>query len=136
MSSVAAQAVTHFRSYLSEEDTIRVLRAYQRPIATNIHAQMHEPGHYWEKVEGYQVEIRAGFTPLRTGAFSTTAGEGIVDYRVAPTDKTKIQQILYGGFGKYLHRTQRFQANNERKLAVILERDAERWFKPLGKHDP
>ena len=80
---------------------------------------MQEPGHYWEKVDDYHVEIRAGFTPLRSGAYSTTAGEPIVDFRIAPTDRTKIQQILYGGFAKCLHRTQRFQANNERQLAVI-----------------
>lgn len=128
---LAGQAVNHFRKYLSEEDTVRVLRAYQRPIATNIHAQMHEPGHYWEKIEGYHAEVRAGFTPLKTGAFSTTAGEAVVDFRVEPQDKSKIQQILYGGFTKCLHRTQRFQANTERKLSVILDRDSERWFKPL-----
>ena len=128
---LASQAVAHFRGYLSEEDTERVLRAYQRPIAVNIHAQMQEPGHYWEKVDDYHVEIRAGFTPLRSGAYSTTAGEPIVNFRIAPTDRTKIQQILYGGFAKCLHRTQRFQANNERQLAVILDRDSDRWLKPL-----
>lgn len=128
---LAGQAVAHFRGYLSEDDTERVLRAYQRPIAVNIHAQMQEPGHYWEKVDDYHVEIRAGFTPLRSGAYSTTAGEPTVDFRVAPTDRTKIQQILYGGFAKCLHRTQRFQANNERQLAVILDRDSDRWLKPL-----
>lgn len=92
---------------------------------------MQEPGHYWEKVDDYHVEIRARFTPLRTGAYSTTAGEPIVDFRIAPTDRTKIQQILYGGFARCLHRTQRFQANNERQLAVILDRDSDRWLKPL-----
>lgn len=128
---LAGQVVAHFRAYLSEADTVRVLRAYQRPIAVNIHAQMHEPGHYWEKVEGYHAEVRAGYTPLKTGAFSTTANEPVVDFRIEPKDKTKIQQILYGGFRNCLHRTQRFQANNERKLAVILDRDSQRWFKPL-----
>jgi len=128
---LAGQAVTHFRSYLSEDETERVLKAYQKPIATNIHAQMQEPGHYWEKVDDYHVEIRSGFTPIRTGAYSTTAGEPVVDFRVSPTDRTKIQQILFGGFARCLHRTQRFQANNERQLAVILDRDSERWLKPL-----
>ena len=41
---------------------------------------------YWEKVDDYHVEIRAGFTPLRSGAYSTTAGEPIVDFRIAPTE--------------------------------------------------
>jgi type III restriction enzyme len=128
---LANQAVKHFLTYLSEDDTVRVLRAYQRPIAVNLHAQMHEPGHYWEKVEGYHHEVRAGFTPLKQGAYSASADESVTDFKVAPRDKTKIQQVVYGGFARCLYRTQRFQANNERLLAIILDRDSERWFKPL-----
>ena len=31
-----------------------------------IHAQMHEPGHYWERAEGgYEVKVSHGFTALR-----------------------------------------------------------------------
>ncbi|MFH0879863.1 MAG: DEAD/DEAH box helicase family protein, partial [Lentisphaerota bacterium] len=43
---LAAQTVQHFKSYLSEEDTRKVLRCYQRDIARFIHAQMQT--HYWE----------------------------------------------------------------------------------------
>ncbi len=130
---LATQAVNHFRSYLkSDDDLVRVLKAYQRPIAINIHAQMHEPGHYWEKVEGYHAEVRAGFTPLlKQSAFSVDADRPIEDFRQEPADKSRIQRVLYGGFKNCLYRTQRFQANNERKLAIILDRDAVRWFKPL-----
>jgi len=129
---LAGQAITHFRGYLkSEDELVRVLRAYQRAIAANIHAQMHEPGHYWEKVEGYHVEIRAGFTELKQGAFSVNGTKPLEDFRREPADKRRIQQFVYGGFQKCLYRTQRFQADNERKLAIILDRDSERWFKPL-----
>ncbi len=98
----AGQAVRHFRGYLSEEDTRRVLQAYQKAIAVNIHAQMHEPGHYWEKTEGYKTVIRSGFTPLKAGAYA-----------------------------RCLYRTQRFQSDTERRLAIIVDRDSLRWFKPL-----
>ena len=128
---LAGQAVRHFKSYLSEDDTRKVLQAYQRPLAINIHAQMHEPGHYWEKVEGYEVEIRAGFTSLKEGAYSVTAGRPTEDFRMPPADKSKIQQVMYGGFVRCLYRSQRFQADSERKLGVILDRDSARWFKPL-----
>ncbi len=129
---LAGQAVTHFRGYLkSDDEVVRVLRAYQRAIAANIHAQMHEPGHYWEKVEGYHVEIRSGFTELKQGAFSVDANKPLEDFRREPADKRRIQQLVYGGFQRCLYRTQRFQADNERKLAVILDCDAERWLKPI-----
>ncbi len=127
----AGQTVRHFRGYLSEEDTRRVLQAYQKAIAVNIHAQMHEPGHYWEKTEGYETVTRAGFTPLKAGAYSASAVDTVLDFRGEPRDKTKIAQLLYGGYARCLYRTQRFQSDTERRLAIIVDRDSLRWFKPL-----
>ena len=60
---LAAQTVQHFQSYLSEDDTRKVLRCYQRDIARFIHAQMQ--AHYWEDVAGYEVKISKGYTELR-----------------------------------------------------------------------
>ena len=37
---------------------------------------------------------------------------------------------LFGGFKKCLYPVQKFQSDAERKLSVILEREASRWFKP------
>lgn len=53
-----------------------------------------------------------------------------MDYRSEPADKTKIGQMLYGGFSKCLYRIQKFGSDTERRFAMILERDADRWFKP------
>jgi len=128
---LAGQAVRHFRGYLSEEDTRRVLQSYQKAIAVNIHAQMHEPGHYWEDVEGYKTVISAGFTPLKAGAYSASVVDTVLDLRSEPRDKTKIAQLLYGGCARCLYRTQRFQSDTERRLAIIVDRDSLRWFKPL-----
>jgi len=36
----------------------------------------------------------------------------------------------FGGFQRCLYRVQKFQSDAERKLSVILEREATRWFKP------
>ena len=128
---LAGQVVAHLRSYLSEEETGRALQFHQRALCALIHAQMHEPGHYWEKVEGgYEVKVYQGFTPLRRGVF--TASGPASDYRTEPADKTKIGQMLFGGFAKCLYRVQKFQSDTERRFAVILERDAVRWFKPAS----
>ncbi len=70
---LAAQTVSHFQSYLSEEDTRKVLRCYQRDIARFIHAQMQE--HYWEEAVGYEVKISKGFTELKPSTYSAVAGE-------------------------------------------------------------
>jgi type III restriction enzyme len=39
-------------------------------------------------------------------------------------------KYLFGGFERCLYPVQKFDSDAERKLAVILERDALRWFKP------
>jgi type III restriction enzyme len=125
---LASQAVQHFQTYLSEDDTRKVLRCYQRNIAQFIHAQMQ--GHYWEDVVGYEVKISKGFTELKQSAYTYSVQEPPADYRVAPADKSNMAKYLFGGFARCLYPVQKFDSDSERKLAVILERDAEKWFKP------
>jgi type III restriction enzyme len=125
---LAAQAVQHFRGYLSEEDTRKVLRCYQRDIARFIHAQMQE--HYWEDVAGYEVKISKGYTELKQSAYTCSAREPAANYRVEPADKSNMAKYLFGGFQRCLYPVQKFDSDSERKLAVILERDALKWFKP------
>jgi type III restriction enzyme len=125
---LAGQTVAHFRTYLSEDDTRKVLRCYQRDIAKFIHTQMQ--AHYWEEAEGVDVKISKGFTDLKPSAYSATAGEPPVDFRAPPSDKSNMAKYLFGGFAKCLYAVQKFQSDSERKLAVILEREATKWFKP------
>jgi type III restriction enzyme len=39
-------------------------------------------------------------------------------------------KYLFGGFSRCLYDVQKFQSDAERKLAIILEREAIKWFKP------
>ena len=39
-------------------------------------------------------------------------------------------KYVFGGFQRCLYPVQKFHSDAERKLAVILDRDAEKWFKP------
>ncbi|MGH8551708.1 MAG: hypothetical protein ACRERS_00260 [Methylococcales bacterium] len=125
---LAAQTVRHFRAYLSTEDTGKVLRCYQRDIARFIHAQMQE--HYREDVVGYEAKISKGFTELKPSAYTGSAREAPADYRVEPADKSNMAKYLFGNFERCLYAVQKFDSDSERRLAVILERDAIRWFKP------
>ena len=125
---LATQTVRHLQSYLSEDETRKVLRCYQRDIARFIHAQMQE--HYWEDVAGYDVKISKGFTELKPSAYTYSVQEPPADYRVSPSDKSNMAKYLFGGFSRCLYPVQKFDSDAERKLAVILERDAIKWFKP------
>lgn len=52
------------------------------------------------------------------------------DYRVSPADKSNMAKYVFGGFKCCLYPVQKFDSEAERVLAVILDRDAEKWFKP------
>ena len=125
---LAAQVVAHLKSYLSEEDTRKVLRCYQRPIAQFVHAQM--DAHYWEAAAGYEVVVSKGFTELKASAYTASAAEPVLDFRQSPADKSNMAKYLFGGFARCLYPVQKFHSDSERRLAVILEREALKWFRP------
>ncbi|HTU48390.1 MAG TPA: DEAD/DEAH box helicase family protein [Bryobacteraceae bacterium] len=126
---LASRTVKHFLTYLSEDETRKVLRFNQRDIARFIHAQMQE--HYWEEAAGYEVKVTKGFTELRRSAYTAGEKDTVLDYRVSPEDKSNMAKYLFGGFKYCLFDTpQKFQSDSERRLAVILEREKLKWFRP------
>jgi type III restriction enzyme len=125
---LAGQMVKHLLSYLSEEEARNVLIYHQRQLVEFIHVQMQ--ANYWEKATGYDVVVRKGFTELRPSAFTAATAESIHDFRQTVQDRVRIAQMLVGGFQHCLYSIQKFQSDSERKLAIILDREALKWFKP------
>lgn len=126
---LATQTVAHFKTYLKENELPKVLWRHQKEIASFIHAQMQD--HYWEDEDvEYEVVISKGFTDLKSSAYTTSATEDPLDFRVSPKDKSNMSKYLFGGFKKCLYPSQKFDSEGERILAVILEREAQKWFKP------
>lgn len=125
---LAGQVVGHLKSYLNEEHVGRILRVYQREIARLVHAQM-QP-HYSEEAVEYEVRISKGFSELKDKSYAQPEGEAMLDYRHSPSDKSNMARYLFTGFSRSLYPHEKFQSDSERKLSVILEREAERWFKP------
>lgn len=128
---LAGQVVRHFQSYLPEDEVAKVLRVHQREIAHHVYAQMQVPEHYREEVAGYEPVVSRGFTELRPSAFTAAAADGVRDFRVAPPDIGRIGSYLFGGFERSLYALAKFHSDTERQLAVLLDRDAERWFRPV-----
>lgn len=127
--ALAEQVVKHLMGYLkTEQETRKVLSCHQREIARYVHAQMQ--AHYWEKATGYEVKVSKGFSELKPSAYTASAAEPVLDYRQPPADKSNMSKYLFGGFARCLYPVQKFQADQERKLSIILEREASRWFKP------
>jgi type III restriction enzyme len=125
---LAGQMVKHFLSYLSEADTRNVLMYHQQQLVAFIHTQMQ--AHYWEKATGYDVIVSKGFTELKSSAFTAVATDTIHDVRQTVQERARIAQMVFGGFQRCLFGTQKFQSDSERKLAIILDRDTLKWFKP------
>ena len=125
---LAGQVVEHFRSYLSENDTRKVLQVYQRQIADFIHVQMQ--AHYWEQAVDYEVKISKGFSELKPSAYTAAANEQPLNFLISPSDKSNMAKYLFGGFKRCLYPVQKFQSDPERRLAVILDRESEKWFRP------
>lgn len=128
--NLAGQVIAHLKTHLTDEQLPKVLRypPKQKEIARFVHAQMLE--HYWEEAVGYDVVVSSGFSPLKESAYSTLAGQSPLDFKVSPADKTNMAKYLFGGFSKCLYPVQKFQSDPERIVAVILDREAQKWFRP------
>jgi type III restriction enzyme len=126
---LSAQAVAHFKTYLGTDDELHnVFGNYGKNIAENIHLQMAQ--HYFEDISESEVLVSQGFTPLKPCAF--TAEGDVLPLNQAPEEKSKIAQYVYAGFAKCAYPAQKFHSDTERILASILERDAQRWFRPVA----
>jgi type III restriction enzyme len=128
---LAGQLVKHLRSYLNAEDDVRnVLIYHQKQLAAFVHAQMQ--AHQWEKATGYDVVVSKGFTDLKPSAYTAKEGEPVHDFRQTVEDRGRIAQMLFGGFQRGLYSIQKFDSDTERRLAVILDRDSQKWFRPAS----
>ena len=129
---LSGQMVNHLKSYLTEEEKVEnVLLYYQKKLAGLIHSQMQQ--HQWESSVEYEVVVKKGFTPLKQSAYTALSGPPQY-FRQTVEDKSKIGQIVFGGFARCLYPLQKFQSDTERKFAVILEKESDpsilKWFKP------
>jgi len=87
--------------------------------------------HFWEKAPGYEVHVSRGFTSLKPCNYTASAKNPVHSYRETVEDKPRIKQMLFGGFSRGLYPLQKFDSDSERRFAVLLERHAEKWFRPV-----
>ncbi len=125
---LAGQMVRHLQSYLTPDQVLSVLDRERRLIAREIHAQM--MANFWVDATDYEVLVSRGFTELKPCNYTVVAGQTAHHYRETVTELSKIKQMLFGGFSRCLYPLQKFDSDTERRFAVILERDALKWFKP------
>jgi type III restriction enzyme len=130
---LSQQMVQRLRDYLADEDKVEsVLLVHGKDMARFIFEQMKQ--HYWETPTDYRASVEKGFQLLRPQAFNVPSDREILDFRkpVVPAGDTK--KHVFGGFKRCCYPYQRFQSNEEREFAVIIESvneaDVIRWMKP------
>jgi type III restriction enzyme len=74
--------------------------------------------------------ISKGFAELKASAYVSSTNEPPLKFRQSPADKSNMAKYLFGGFRRCLYPVQKFQSEAERVLAVILDREVEKWFRP------
>ena len=93
--------------------------------------------HYWETPTTYKARVTRGFTRLKPTPYSNETGREIRDYKQAVTPLADTRRYLFAGFGKCCYRFQRFQSDDERRFAVLIdgrhEPSVKHWIKPAPK---
>lgn len=126
---LAKQVVEHLRGYLTADEAGNVLRCYQREIATLVHTQMQS--HAQDGVLEFEVRVSGGFSELKAPAFTADRDAPVLPLSQSPPDGSRIGRHVYGGFERCCYDLQKFDSEPERRLAVILEREAQKWFRPV-----
>ena len=132
---LSGQMVARIRSYLSDEDDIEnVLLVHGKDLARFIFEQMKQ--HYWETPTDYRAtRFPGGFQLLRPQAFNVPNDRAVRPFRqpVVPAGDTR-KARLWRVAQKCCYPYQRFQSNEEREFAVLIdsnnEVDVMRWMKP------
>jgi type III restriction enzyme len=129
---LSGQLVEHLRSYLPDEEAVHnVLQFNQQRLVALIHTQMQ--AHHWEHATDYEAHVSRGFQTLRSNSYSAPAGEQVRDFREPVEERQYIRGMLFGGFRRCLYPVQKFDTDQERRFAMILENDPDealKWFKP------
>ena len=130
--SLIADAKKHFLSYLSPEETEKVMRDRQRTLADIIHAQMNQ--HFYREETSYRASSMRPFTRIETGFGSKFKSDDLFDLR-ATLPASEVRTKVFKGFKKACHTMYKFDSDTERRFAIVLENDGLvlRWLRPSTK---
>lgn len=130
---LAGQAISHFRSYLDEEDkVVNVVQNNKRVIGKYIHAQMME--HFYYETPDFVepiINVRS-FTEILPHNFSKYTKDSIHDLRDTIEPTSEIKKKVFTGFKKACHLMYKFDSKTEKDFAIICEQDSmcQKWLRP------
>lgn len=130
--SLINDAKQHFLSYLTADETEKLMSDKQKTLADIIYAQMNE--HFYHEEVDYKAAEVHPFSHIETGYGNKRQADGVYDLRdyVKPED---VRKKVFTGFKKACHTHYKFDSNTERTFAIVLEdnKDVLKWLRPAPK---
>lgn len=125
-------AKEHFLTYLTEEETEKVMRDRQKSIAEMIYQQMRE--HFYREETKFKASEMRPFSRIEPSFGGKFKSDEIYDLR-ANIPASEVKGKIFKGFKKACHTLYKFDSNTERIFAMVLENDAEvlKWMRPSPK---
>jgi type III restriction enzyme len=130
---LSTQAVSHFRTYLSEEDLYNVIQYHKKEIGQYIYSQMMEDGHFYCDAPEYEKPIVRPFTKIEEHNYSKYTADKIHHFKDTIEPTRDIPSKLFSGFTKGCHNFYKFESKTEKDFAIILEEDKStisKWLRP------
>ena len=130
--SLVEDARLHFLTYLTAEQTEKVMRDRQKTLADIIYAQMNE--HFYHEVVNYRASRMRPFSRIESGFGGKFRSDEIYDLR-ANVKPGEVKNKIFTGFKKACHTLYKFQSGTERDFAIVLENDSAvlKWMRPAAK---
>ncbi|MDO9593238.1 MAG: DEAD/DEAH box helicase family protein [Erysipelotrichaceae bacterium] len=130
--SLISDAKRHFLSYLSPDETEKVMRDRQRSLAEIIYAQMNQ--HFYKEETSYRASEMRPFSRIESSFGGKFKSDDIYNLR-ADMPASEVKTKVFKGFNKACHTLYKFDSNTERVFAIVLENDSDvlKWLRPSPK---
>lgn len=130
--SLIEDAKNFFQTYLSEDETKKLMRDRQKSLADEIYRQMNE-NFYHEEIS-FTAEKILPFDEIEQSHFSKNKSDEIYNLDANLPD-SEVPKKIFQGCKKSCHIFHKFDSNTERTFARILERDNDvlKWLRPSAK---
>ncbi len=130
---LSGQAVSHFRSFLENEDEVaNVVYSHRRRIAELITSQIRD--HLHKKPVSYDLGQTLPFTEIYPHAYEQIKDDQTYHYTETITPTNAIPSKVFTGFKKACHDKYKFDSKSEKDFATLLEKDGnglvEKWLRP------
>lgn len=130
--SLIEDAKRYFLSYLTAEETEKVMRDRQKSLADNIYAQMNE--HFYKEETSYRASNMRPFSKIETGFGGKFKSDDLYELNATMTP-SEVKTKVFKGFKKACHTLYKFDSNTERIFSIVLEKDSDvlKWMRPSAK---